>query len=84
MEGSLHYAIGAGLRIEDTKLQILCANIRFRDKIHILATLIDIAPYIAQADKEKWRKHLRDLGDLAGARNMIEKEFVSHQPARRA
>src|SRR5580700_11398979 len=32
MERSLQNAIGAALSIETTKLQILCANIRFRDK----------------------------------------------------
>ncbi len=71
MEASLHAAIGAALAIEDTKLDILCANIRFRDKVHILATLVDIQPYFAAPDKEQFRKDLREIADYAGTRNMM-------------
>ena len=69
MEGSLHGAIGAALAIETVKLQIRCANIRFRDKVHILATLVDVAPHLS--DKDQIRKSLRELGDCGGVRNMI-------------
>jgi hypothetical protein len=71
MEAALHTAIGAALKIETVATQILCANIRFRDKVHILSTLIDVAPYIAQGDKEQWRKDMRQLADYSGFRNMM-------------
>jgi hypothetical protein len=77
MEAALHNAIGAALRVETVALRILCANIRFRDKVHILSTLIDVAPYVAQASKEQWRKDLRELADYSAVRNMM-----AHDPFR--
>ena len=71
MEGSLHNAIGTALSIETTKLQILCANMRFRDKIHILTTLIDVAPIFSKEEKSELMKTLRGLADDSGNRNMI-------------
>jgi hypothetical protein len=77
MEGALHNAIGTALSIETTKLQILCANIRFRDKIHILSTLIDVAPIFSNEVKTEFRKALRQLAEYSHARNM-----VAHDPFR--
>jgi hypothetical protein len=71
MEGSLHNAIGTALSIETTKLQILCANMRFRDKIHILTTLIDVAHFFSKEEKAELMKTLRGLADDSGNRNMI-------------
>ena len=71
MENSLHAAIGAALSIEDIKLRILCANIRFRDKTNILSTLVDVAPYLAPTDKERLRKDLREIADYSPTRNMM-------------
>lgn len=71
MENSLHNAIGAALTMEPIKIQILCANMRFRDKIHVLGTLFDVAPYFGQQDKEQMRKDLRSLADYSGTRNMM-------------
>jgi hypothetical protein len=71
MEDSLHKAIGTALSIETPKLQILCANIRFRDKIHILSTLIDVAPIFSNEAKAEFKKALRELAEYSGTRNMI-------------
>lgn len=70
MEGSLHSAIGAALAIEETKLQILCANIEFGAKIYILRTLIDAAPDLGE-DKGNLQSSLRSLAEYAKVRNMI-------------
>jgi hypothetical protein len=76
MEKALHNAIGAALNIEATKLQILVANVRFRDKINILNTLIDIAPFLTRdEDKAPLKKRLRALAEYSGVRNM-----VAHDP----
>jgi hypothetical protein len=71
MECSLHDAIGAALNIEAIKLQILCANIRFRDKLHIIASLIDVASSFSENEKNEMRKRLRILADYSGVRNMM-------------
>jgi len=71
MEGSLHNAIGTALSVETTKLQILCANMRFRDKIHILKTLIDVATIFSKEEKAELMKTLSGLADDSGNRNMI-------------
>ena len=71
MEESLHNAIGTARSIETTKLQIFCANMRFRDKIHILKTLIDVATIFSKEEKIELMKSLRELADYSGTRNMI-------------
>jgi hypothetical protein len=71
MENSLRAAIGAALNIETTKLQILCANMRLRDKINILNTLIDVAPDFTDDEKTELRRTFRDLADYSGTRNMM-------------
>jgi hypothetical protein len=71
MENSLHDAIGAALSIEAPKLQILCANMRLRDKIDILRTLIDIAPGFATEEKTKLKKSLHDIAEYSVNRNML-------------
>jgi hypothetical protein len=59
MEFCLHTAIGAALNIETTKLQILCANMRFRGKTNIMSTLIDVAPSFTDDEKATLRKTFR-------------------------
>jgi hypothetical protein len=71
MENSLHDAIGAALSIDAPKLKILCANIRLRDKIDILRTLIDIAPGFATEEKTQLKKSLRDIAEYSVIRNML-------------
>jgi hypothetical protein len=77
MENSLHTAIGAALAIEPIKIRILCANMRFRDKIHVLGTLFDVGPYFGEQNKEQMRKDLRSLADYSSIRNMM-----AHDPFR--
>jgi hypothetical protein len=45
MELSLHHAIEASLQIDNYKLYILTANMRFRDKTNIMRTLVDVAGF---------------------------------------
>jgi hypothetical protein len=71
MENSLHNAIGAALAIETIKLQILCANMRFRDKTNILGTLINVVNFLSVEEKTQIQKRLRDLADYSPARNMM-------------
>jgi len=70
MEITLHNAIGAALSIENVKLWILCANIRFRDKTDILRTLIDVS-HFKDGEKQRAKTRLRKLGKHATRRNMI-------------
>jgi hypothetical protein len=71
MEGSLHNVIGAALNIETTKLYILSANIRFRDKTNIISSLIDVAPNFTKDEKATLRKNFRDLAEYSANRNMV-------------
>jgi hypothetical protein len=71
MESSLHGAIGEALVIEPRKLQILCANMRFRDKLNVLATLIDVAPDFQTDEKRGFRKKINELAELSAHRNMM-------------
>jgi hypothetical protein len=74
MESALHNAIGAALEIETIRLWILCANLRFRDKTHILRTLVDVSQF-PDTEKDEAKKKLHDLGERALHRNM-----VAHDP----
>jgi hypothetical protein len=72
MEGSLHNAIGLALGIETTKLQILIANLGFRDKINVIRTLVDVNPFFSNEDKAGYKKKFHDLSEYAGrSRNLI-------------
>ncbi len=72
MEGELHNAIGSALSIETTKLQILIANLGFRDKINVIRTLVDVNPFFNNEDKTGYQKKFHDLSEYAGkSRNMI-------------
>ena len=81
MELSLRDAIGAALRIEVAKLQIICSNLRFRDKTNILRTLIDIS---SQPDdqKDQAKKELKKLEDHSGIRNMIAHDPFGPDPTK--
>jgi len=70
MELALHNALGVALSIETIKLQILCSNLRFRDKTIILRTLVDISSF-ADAEKKSTKSKLKKLRDHATSRNMI-------------
>jgi hypothetical protein len=82
MEQSLHKAIGAALKIEHIQLQILCANIRFRDRIDILRTLIDVSLF-SKDEKFIAKKTLKKLGDYSVNRNMIAHTQFLPDPSNR-
>ena len=72
MEASLHDAIGAALNIEGLKIRILCANMRFRDKLHVIASLVDVAHgAFLEHERKEIRKKLRTLADYSANRNMM-------------
>lgn len=73
MELALRDVIGAALKVESAPLQILCANIHFRDKIHILRALVDVS-YFSDDEKRYAKTKLRKLGNHAGRRNMLAHE----------
>jgi hypothetical protein len=70
MELALRDAIGAALNVETVRLQILCANIHFRDKTHILRTLVDVSSF-SEVEKRTAKNKLRKLTNHAAKRNMI-------------
>jgi hypothetical protein len=70
MEIALHNAIGAAFNLESVQTKILCANIHFRDKIHILRTLVGVSSFPEQ-EKAQAKSKLRKLGNHAVKRNMV-------------
>src|SRR5947209_8350866 len=74
MEASLHDAIGAALNIEGLKVRILCANMRFRDKLHVIASLVYVADSFSYEERSEIRKKLRTLADYSANRNMMAHE----------
>ncbi len=70
MELALRDAIGAALKIEPVKLQIIYANLRFRDKINILRTLIDISS-LPEDYKARAKSKLRKVANHSSKRNMV-------------
>ena len=70
MELSLRDAIGAALKIEPVKLQIIYANLRFRDKINILRTLIDVS-FLPEDYKARAKSKLRKVANHSSKRNMV-------------
>jgi hypothetical protein len=71
MEASLHDAIGAALNIEGLKVRILCANMRSRDKLHVIASLVYVADSFSYEERSEIRKKLRTLADYSANRNMM-------------
>jgi hypothetical protein len=60
------------LNIETTKLQIIIANLGFRDKVNIINTFVGVNPYFDNADKKAYKKKFRALRQYANtSRNMI-------------
>jgi hypothetical protein len=77
MELALHAAIGAALKVEPIQMRIVCANIRFRDKIDMLRTLVDVSS-LSDEEKHQAKVKLRKLGRQGSRRNMVAHDpFVS-------
>src|SRR5262249_40754138 len=74
MESSLHNAIGAAFNIEGIKVRILCANMRFRDKLHVIGSLVDVVHLFSNDERTDIRKKLRTLADYSANRNMMAHE----------
>lgn len=71
MEQAIHTAIGNALGVELIKLQILVANISFRDKTNIVLTLVDVSPHLNSVEKTEYQKALRSIADYSPNRNMV-------------
>ena len=78
LEEKLNEALAAILGIDDTKRFILCANIFFRNKIHILRSFVHTSN-LSDQDKERYDAALVGMGDLYGKRNTL-----AHQPFKSA
>jgi hypothetical protein len=70
MEGALNSVIGTALSLKITTEAILCQNIQFRDKIHILRTLISISP-LPTVEKKRIDRILNKLAEYSKYRNVI-------------
>src|SRR5262249_34886748 len=68
MESSLHNAIGAALNIEALKVRILCANMGFRDKLNVIASLVDVAPAFSYDERNEIHKKLGTLAKYSANR----------------
>jgi hypothetical protein len=74
LEEKLNEAIAAVLGINDTKRFILCANIGFRNKVHILRSFLHTSN-LSDQDKELYDSKLIGIGNLYEKRNTL-----AHQP----
>src|SRR5262249_46022524 len=70
MERALHSTIGFALSIDATKVQILAANINFRNKLSILSTLVDASSAFNTDEKKEHLKTIETFPQNAN-RNMI-------------
>jgi hypothetical protein len=57
MESALHEAIGAALNIEGLKVRILCANMRFHDKLNVITSLLHVAPAFSKDEIKKYARN---------------------------
>ena len=81
MEFSLQKSIGDALNVEDEKLLILSANLRFRDKTNVLRTLVDVAHGFTDAEKTEKKKKLHDLAEYSSSRNMVAHDRFGPDPS---
>lgn len=70
MELALRDTIGAALNVDSIQVQILSANTRFRDKVDIMRTLVDVSS-LPTEEKQLTKRRLFKLGKHAPRRNMI-------------
>lgn len=76
MEGAMNTAIGKALKLDSIQAIIVCKNISFRDKIHILRTLVDISP-IDPTTKKKHDTFLNKIANFATDRNMVAHDLFA-------
>ncbi|UFI03453.1 hypothetical protein [Roseibium aggregatum] len=70
MEAAMNTAIGKALKLSSVQSVVVCKNISFRDKIHILRTLVDISP-IATTEKKQHDTFLNKVAGYSADRNMV-------------
>lgn len=71
MELRLNALIGKALRLEPVAEAIICANLKFTDKIHIAKTTVSIAPLLADDDRTAFTKRLNQIKTESATRNML-------------
>jgi hypothetical protein len=74
MENELISAIAVGMTLSDLQSYILKGNTQFRDKIHILGTLVDCL-YADELLAKQHKKVLTDLAEFSTVRNMMAHEM---------
>jgi hypothetical protein len=79
LEEKLTEAIAGTLKIDDTKRFILCANIHFREKIHILRSFVHNSG-LTDADREKLDDELQKMVNLYGHRNTLAHQYFKLAP----
>ena len=70
MEAQLNSVIGTILEIGSPQAVIVCKNIQFRDKIHIVRTAVSISP-LSEDKKTTYDKELKQLAEFTLDRNMV-------------
>jgi hypothetical protein len=78
LEQQIHEAIGAALRLDETRRYILCANLQLKDKVNVLRTLVQQSSFPPDV-KESTNKELTTILDYPN-RNMIAHEAFEHAP----
>jgi len=81
MEGAVNAAISKALKLDSIQGVIVCKNISFRDKIHILRTVVDISP-IDTAAKKQHDKFLNTVARYAMDRNMVAHDLFMADESR--
>ena len=77
MESSLNHAIERAFRLSSLEGAILTKNTQFRDKIHILKTIIDTR-VVDQDVAAGHKTTLNQISNLAPDRNMVAHDAFSH------
>jgi hypothetical protein len=79
LEEKLNEAIAGALNIHDTKRFILCANIQFRNKIHILRLFVNTSN-LPEQDKAQFNDELTKIGNLYEKRNTLSHQYFKTAP----
>lgn len=81
MESAVNSAISKALKLDPVQGIIVCKNISFRDKIHILRTLLSISP-VTSAVIKTHDEMLNEVGRYSADRNMVAHELFGAHPAK--
>jgi hypothetical protein len=74
MENAMNRAIGKAIGLDSTQETILCKNISFRDKVHILRTFVAIAP-LGDGTRKSYDTTLVKAANCSADRNMVAHEL---------